>query len=118
MRTPVILVVDDEVLLRLLAAEHLSDAGFEVLEAANGAEAMALMSERHDIKAVVTDVRMPGGPNGLELARAVREACPGAIVVVSGRAVPAAGELAERAYYVPKPYGGREVRLVEGLLAA
>jgi CheY-like chemotaxis protein len=116
--TPVILVVDDEALLRMLAADHFADAGFEVLEAVNGAEAMALICERPDIKAVVTDVQMPGDPDGFELARAVREACPDcAIVVVSGRAVPAAGDLAERARYVPKPYVGREiVRLVEGML--
>lgn len=120
MGTPVILVVDDEALLRMLAADHFTDAGYEVLEAANGAQALALLAERPDIGAVVTDVQMPGEPDGFTLSHAVREACPGcAIVVVSGRAAPGPGDLAERARYVPKPYEGRKiVRLVEDLLAA
>lgn len=120
MRTPVILVVDDEALLRMLAADHFSDAGFEVLEAANGAQAVALIERRPDIKAVVTDVQMPGTPDGFELSHLVRQACPDcAIVVVSGRATPGVGDLAEGARYVPKPYQGQEiVQLVAGMISA
>ena len=117
-RTPVILVVDDEALLRMLAVEHFYEAGFDVLEASNGAEAFALMLERTDIKAVVTDVQMPGQPDGFQLSHLVRRHNPTcAIVVVSGRAAPAPGDLAEAARYVPKPYRGEDiVRLVTSML--
>ncbi|GJD56334.1 response regulator [Methylobacterium dankookense] len=120
MAVPVILVVDDEALLRMLAADHFADAGFEVLEAANGALALAMLAERPDIGAVMTDVQMPGEPDGFALARHVRELCPGcAIVVVSGRAAPGPGNMARDARYLSKPYCGAEVvRIVENLLAA
>ena len=63
----------------------------------------------------MTDVHMPGDPDGLELSRLARDACSDcAIVVVSGRAVPAHDELPARARYVPKPYRGEDViRLVQ-----
>jgi CheY-like chemotaxis protein len=120
MPSPVILVVDDEALLRMLAADYFLNAGFEVLEACDGAQAVALLRERPDIIAVMTDVQMPGEPDGFVLSHRVREACPRcAIVVVSGRAAPMPGDLAERARYVRKPYQGAEmVRLVEDMLAA
>lgn len=68
MRESVVLVVDDEALLRMLAADVFSEAGFEVLEASNGAQAIALMETRPDIRAVFTDVQMPGQPALLCLA--------------------------------------------------
>ena len=118
MRIPVVLVVDDEALLRMLAVDHFSEAGFEVLEASNGAEAVALLNARSDIRAVVTDVQMPGEPDGFALSHVVRKHIPScAIVVVSGRATPAASDLAEDAQYVPKPYRGEDVvRLVQQML--
>lgn len=120
MTGPVILVVDDEALLRMLAADHFAEAGFEVLEAANGAQAMDVLSARPDIDAVLTDVQMPGDPDGFALSHHVRDVCPPcAIVVVSGRALPRPGDLARGARYVSKPYRGEEVvRLVGELLAA
>ena len=117
---PVILVVDDEPLLRMLATEHFEDAGYEVLEAASGQQAVALLEKRPDIRAVFTDVQMPGAPDGLSLARHVRRMCPGcAIVIVSGRASPAADELATGARFIGKPYRGEAVvGLFRELLAA
>lgn len=102
----------------MLAADFFADAGFEVLEASNGAEASALMRTRPDIKAMVTDVQMPGDPNGFALSHVARDTHPDcAIVVVSGRAVPGPGDLAAGAVYLPKPYRGEDVvRLVEGML--
>ena len=115
-----VLVVDDEALLRMLATDYFEDAGFEVLEAANGAEALSLLERRTDVRAVMTDVQMPGDPDGLKLARRVREICPRcAIVVVSGRAQPQAADLAFGAEFLPKPYDGRQVvQAVERLLGA
>jgi CheY-like chemotaxis protein len=119
MRGSVVLVVDDEALLRMLAADVFSEAGFEVLEASNGAQAIALMETRPDIRAVFTDVQMPGQPDGFALSRIVRGKLPSsAIVVVSGRAFPKEGDLPEGARFVSKPYVGRDVvRLMRQLLA-
>jgi CheY-like chemotaxis protein len=80
-----VLVVEDEPLLRDYVAEVLADSGFEVLEAASGKEALALLSDNPGVCAVVSDVAMPGGLNGLELARRLRRELPDlGIVLVSG----------------------------------
>lgn len=110
MRVPVILVVEDEALLRMIATDHFEDAGFEVIQATNGREAIEVMKARQDIGAVVTDVQMPGTPDGLELAQYVREVCPTcAIVVVSGRVQPGNDEMVSGAQFVAKPYQGETV---------
>lgn len=119
-RPPVVLVVDDEALLRMLATDYFEDAGFEVLEAASGPEAMRILESRPDVHAIMTDVQMPGDPDGLGLAHAFRSRCPEcAIVVVSGRVQPAGADLAQDAVFVTKPYDGTEmVETVKRLLAA
>lgn len=103
----------------MLAADIFEDAGYEVIAAASGPEALVLLNTRSDVRAVVTDVQMPGDPDGLGLARAFRERCPDcAIVVVSGRALPSAQELAADAAFMAKPYDTREiVATVDRLLA-
>lgn len=109
-RKPAILVVDDEFLVRMVAADHFEDAGYEVVEAADGASALAVLEQRTDIRAVLTDVQMPGTPDGFVLARRAREICPDcAIVVVSGRQWPSPDDLAEGARFVTKPYKGQAV---------
>ena len=67
-RRPVVLVVEDELLPRLNAAETIGDAGFEVVEAANADEAIAVLEARPDIHVVFTDIQMPGSMDGLKLA--------------------------------------------------
>jgi CheY-like chemotaxis protein len=117
---PVVLVVDDEALLRMLATDYFEDAGFEVVEAANGREAIDVLEARPDIDAVFTDVQMPGTPDGIGLAKHVREVCCHcAIVVVSGRVHCRDVDLAPGAKFVPKPYDGSAVvSLVRELIAA
>jgi len=119
-RQPVILIVDDEALLRMLATEHFEEAGYEVIEAMNGEQAIAALKARPDIRAVFTDVHMPGSPDGLSLAHHVREVCPDcAIVVVSGRLRPEEAELATGARFIGKPYEGiAVVDVFRKLLAA
>ena len=73
---PVVLVVEDEVLIRMNTAEIIEDAGFEVLEAANADEAIALLEARRDIQVIFTDIDMPGSMNGIKLAQAVRGRWP------------------------------------------
>lgn len=90
-----VLVAEDEPLLRMLAIEMLEDAGHDVVDFGNAAEAIAYCDDRtHDIDAIVTDINMPGDLDGLDLARHVRATRPEAhVVVTSGRygAVPPPG---------------------------
>src|SRR3712207_4874932 len=82
---PVVLVVEDEPMIRMFAADVLEDEGFEVVEAATAPAALALLEKRQDVAALFTDIDMPGGMNGLELARIVTERWPHiALVVTSG----------------------------------
>ena len=70
---PLILVVEDEALVRMTLVDVLDDAGFKVIEAAHADEALRVLSAVSGIHAVVTDVEMPRGSiNGFELARQVR----------------------------------------------
>ena len=67
-----ILVVEDEVLLRLDLAHQLRSAGFDVIEADSGDEALAILKVKSDVDLILTDIRMPGEIDGAELARSVR----------------------------------------------
>jgi CheY-like chemotaxis protein len=69
----VVLVVEDETLVRMFMADFLDEAGFRVFEAVNADEALTVLQARPDIQVVVTDIEMPGTMNGLELTRVVRE---------------------------------------------
>jgi CheY-like chemotaxis protein len=80
-----VLVVEDEPLVRDYVADVLAKSGFEVVEAASGQEALAVLSRSADVCAVVSDVAMPGAVNGFELARRVRRDLPNmGVVLVSG----------------------------------
>jgi CheY-like chemotaxis protein len=101
----VVLVVEDEALLRLDAFDTLDRAGFEVCEAASASEALVVLDQRHDVAVVVTDVEMPGPLNGLDLARQVRKTRPEvAIILVSGRTRPQPGEIPQEVEFLSKPY--------------
>ena len=73
---PVVLVVEDEPLLRIDAVDIIEDAGFEVVEAGNAREALDILNSRSDIRIVFTDVSMPGSLDGLRLALANRARDP------------------------------------------
>jgi len=99
-----VLLVEDEPLIRLFVAELLEDAGFKVVEAANANEALVLMWAGLDINVLLTDVDMPNGCNGFELARQVHELWPGVeILIMSGRQWPAEGDLPQGAAFLAKP---------------
>jgi two-component system, response regulator PdtaR len=101
----VILLVEDEVLVRMLAADVLSEAGFTVLESTNAEEALTLLEARPDVQVLFTDVNMPGALDGLGLAQTVHEQSPGiGILIGSGRIRPAPGELPPGTRFIAKPY--------------
>ena len=77
-----VLVVEDEVLIRMFLAEELRAEGFDVLEASNADEAQELLNAVTGISLVVTDIRMPGRLDGTALVRLVRNQLPGAKIAV------------------------------------
>jgi two-component system, response regulator PdtaR len=104
-RRPTVLVVEDEVLIRMNMADALAAAGFDVREAENAAEALKLVREQGPTDALVTDVMMPGSIDGFELACIIARCWPRtAIVVCSGNAQPNFGDLPSGAAFIPKPY--------------
>jgi two-component system, response regulator PdtaR len=81
----VVLIVEDDYLLRMNAAEMVAQAGFQVIEAPNAGEAIAILEARPGIHVVFTDIQMPGSMDGLKLARFVRGRWPPIkIVATSG----------------------------------
>jgi len=84
---PVVLVVEDEPCLRLVAADYLEECGFAVLQAANGDQAIALLRRHDSVAAVFSDIQMPGSVNGVGLARWITEALPDvAVLLTTGQA--------------------------------
>jgi len=110
---PVVLIVEDEWLIRTNTMEALEAAGFEVVEAENADQAIAILTARIDINLVLTDVHMPGSMDGLKLAHFVRNRWPPVkIIATSGRALPAEGDLPDGVRFVQKPYTARQIAAV------
>ncbi|WP_312795800.1 response regulator [Tianweitania sp.] len=108
---PTALIVDDEALLRMHAAEVLEENGYTVLEAATADEALQILATTSDVKLLFTDIEMPGKLDGLELARRVHDRWPHILLVVtSGRLRPGDEELPEPGCFIAKPY--KEAELV------
>ncbi|ACF00196.1 response regulator [Rhodopseudomonas palustris] len=104
-RGPVVLVVEDEPLLRMNAVDMIEAAGFHVLEAGSADDAIEVLEKRDDICLVFTDIQIPGSMDGLKLARAVRGRWPPIkIITTSGRVQVAADDLPDGGRFVPKPY--------------
>src|ERR1700681_3467573 len=104
-KRPVVLIVEDEFLLRMDAVDMIEAAGFEVVEAANADEAIEILEARRDITVVFTDIQMPGSMDGLKLARAVRGRWPPIkIVATSGLVDVGEKDLPEGGRFLRKPY--------------
>jgi CheY-like chemotaxis protein len=100
-----VLVVEDEDLVRMMATDMLEDVGFTVVEAASADEAWDILESRTDIDVLFTDIEMPGSMNGFALAARVAERWPHIrLVVTSGRYRPAPRELPDHGKFVAKPY--------------
>ena len=109
-KRPVVLVVEDEFLIRMHAAEMIEEAGFEVVEASNADEAVAVLEARLDIAVVFTDVQMPGSMDGLKLARAVRDRWPPIhIVATSGLVDVRTRDLPDGGRFLAKPYSPAQI---------
>lgn len=104
-KRPIVLVVEDDFLLRMDAVDIVRDAGFEAAEAANADDAIAIIEANPNIHVVFTDVQMPGTMDGLKLARFIKDRWPPIkIVATSGRLRVSENDLPEGSIFVPKPY--------------
>jgi CheY-like chemotaxis protein len=100
-----VLVVEDEVLVRMLACDVLKDGGYDPLEAVSAQEALVLLEARPDIALMFTDVDMPGEINGLGLARLVALRTPALpILITSGAGVLPEVDLPPSGRFLQKPY--------------
>ena len=83
LREPVLLVVEDEVLIRLSVSDFLRNEGFIVIEAGSAREALTVLKARSDVSLVVTDIRMSGALEGLDLIREIRRSFPAVKIVTA-----------------------------------
>jgi CheY-like chemotaxis protein len=100
-----VLVVDDEVFVRMLVADVLDEAGFAVIEASSAQAALLELEQHDDVRVLFTDINMPPGMNGLELAEQVHQRWPDiGLVVASGYERPAPDQIADSGIFIPKPF--------------
>lgn len=105
-RSAAILIVEDEILIRMMAVDVATDCGCRVLEAANASEAMNILSrEQQHVSLLFTDIDMPGDQDGLALAWTVAERWPFVtLAVTSGKVRPERDALPPDSIFLPKPY--------------
>ncbi|MDE8652766.1 response regulator [Novosphingobium album (ex Liu et al. 2023)] len=116
----IVLIVEDEHMVRNMAADMFMAYGYHILEASNAADALCVLEARGDIEAVFTDIEMPGPMNGLLLASEVRGRWPQiAVLITSGRLRPSGDMMPVGADFGGKPYRSDDViRRIEALASA
>jgi CheY-like chemotaxis protein len=106
----VILVVEDEMLLRMRAVDMVEDAGFTPLEAVDADQAVAILESRSDIAMLFTDIQMPGSMDGLKLAHAVHDRWPPIkIILVSGKLRLANSDIPADSRFFGKPFEAKDM---------
>ncbi len=104
-KRPIVLVVEDEPLIRVATASLLEEAGFDVVEAADAGEALSLLTTHPDTALLFTDINMPGSMDGLALAARVHATSPWVhILLTSGRSPPAKEAIPDDGRFIEKPY--------------
>jgi two-component system, response regulator PdtaR len=107
---PVILIVEDEFLIRMEAMNMIREAGFHVVEASNADDAILILEDCLDITVVFTDIQMPGSMDGLKLAAAIRGRWPPIkIVATSGLLDIGKEDLPAGCRFLPKPYNSAQI---------
>ena len=102
---PVVLVAEDEELVRLYAADLLTEAGYKVIDVASAEAALEAMAEQPNIRVLFTDIQMPGKLDGIQLARRVHQQWPEVLLLItSGGRQPATAEIADHGHFIAKPY--------------
>jgi two-component system, response regulator PdtaR len=106
-----VLVVEDEALIRMSSADVIRDLGFEVIEAVDAEHAVSLLESIPGITVVFTDVQMPGSMDGLLLAAVVRDRWPPiALLITSGKIRLASSDMPTGARFIFKPYSPLELK--------
>jgi len=106
---PLVLIVEDEAMIRMLAVDAFLDAGFQVLEADCAAEALVVSSGDARIQLLFTDVNMPGEMNGIDLAEHLKRLMPKIQLIITS-ALPVLRPVDHLpALFVAKPYHAEEV---------
>jgi CheY-like chemotaxis protein len=115
-----VVVAEDEILIRVLAADVLTEAGFDVIEVGNADEALTTLQSRPwAIHLLFTDIHMPGQMSGLELAHHVRRNWPHmALLIASGQDNPLPAALPDGSIFLTKPYDPDHVVLHAKTLTA
>lgn len=118
-----VLVVDAEVLVRIVICDYLRQCGYKVIEAANGDEALLVLQQADlAVDVILSETQMPGAVDGFGLAQWARANRPGLDVILVGspaRAANAAAELCESGPMLAKPYDPQlVVDRIRRLLAA
>lgn len=112
-----ILIVEDEPIIRMCAAEFVEDAGFAPIEVGDARAAVARLESHEGIAVLFTDINLPDGMDGLELAAEVERRWPHIrILIASGRTAPPASQLSGKVLFIPKPYGSGEFLAALGSL--
>ena len=118
---PTILVVEDEVLIRMAVSDYLRECGFHVIEAGSGDEAVEVLKADTAVDIVFSDVNMPGSLDGFGLAQWIRRERPQLkVILTSGvaRKAKEAGDLCEDGPFLAKPYHHNDLeRHIRQLLA-
>jgi len=106
----VVLIVEDEMMLRMRVVDMVEDAGYVPVEAVDADEAMAILQSRSDIVLMLTDVQMPGSMNGLQLAHAVHERWPPIkIILASGQLQLTGSDIPQDSRFFGKPLQSAEI---------
>lgn len=107
---PVVLIVEDEMLLRMRAVDMVEDAGYTSVEAVDADEAVTILEARSDIALLFTDIQMPGSMDGLRLAHAVHERWPPIkIILVSGALKLEKSDIPPDSRFFGKPLEAKEM---------
>ena len=105
-----ILVVEDEPLIRMNSIDMIRDLGFEVIEAVDADQAVGLLESDPRITVVFTDIQMPGSMDGLLLAAVVRDRWPPvSLLITSGKVRPHDADMPAGARFIQKPYSPFEL---------
>ena len=103
-KVPKVLIVEDEMMLRMRAVDIVEDAGFSPVQAVNADQALSILELRSDISLLFTDIQMPGSMDGLKLAHAVHDRWPAIkIILVSGQVNPSDAEKPADSRFFGKP---------------
>ena len=106
-----VLIVEDETLIRMNSVDMIREFGFGVVEASNADEAVFLLESVPEIRAGFTDIQMPGAMDGLRLAATIRDRWPPVgLLITSGKVRPSMEDMPRGARFMAKPYSSWQLK--------